>query len=88
MCEIDNAAYYIGLVESVRVRMDHVGRVHLTERQADDLWFGKAVAISMLPWALLLPMPLIAAGGQFTWIGSLPIPFLIFAAVSTFKSQE
>ncbi len=82
MCEIDNAAYYIGLVEAVRVRMDHVGRCHLTERQAADVWYGKAATISMLPWGLLLPLPLIQTGEQKLWIVCLPIPFLTYVMIA------
>ena len=82
MCEIDNAAYYVGLVESVRVRMEHVGRCHLTKRQAAEVWYGKAVAMTMIPWGLLLPLPLIQTGNQYLWLACVPFPFLAYVGVA------
>ena len=77
MCELDNLAYAIGLVESVRVRAEYAGRCHLNELQAAELWWSKAVFMFVVPVGLLVPMPIIALGNQALYIVALfPIPFV------------
>ena len=77
MCELDNLAYAIGLVESVRVRAEYAGRCHLNELQAAELWWSKAVFMFVVPVGLLVPMPIIALESQGLFIVALlPIPFV------------
>ena len=83
MCEIDNLAYFVGLVESVRARVEHAGRCDLTPMQAKDLWFSKAVHLLSIPVTLVAPLPFIATGDQGLYAIGMAIPFFgyLFAGV-------
>ena len=72
----------MGLIESVRVRVEYAGRCHLTEIQASQLWWSKVVFAIMVPVSLLVPMPIMTLGQQFPYLfAQFGIPFVRHATV-------
>ena len=45
LVDVDNMAYAVGLRESARASVEAKGRVELTERQADQVWFVKRLVM-------------------------------------------
>jgi hypothetical protein len=81
LCEVDNAAYMIGLVEAIRSRVEYAGRIALSADQSAELWWMKACYLIGVPLALALPLPLMATNKQMYFISSNLIPFLVYLMI-------
>jgi hypothetical protein len=72
VAEIDNLAFHIGMPEQTRAYIEVAGRVRLSELQATELWWSKKVFATMMPIALIAPLPWVAhatkGGVAFGWI--------------------
>lgn len=54
MCEIDDVAYEIGLAERVRVRVEHAGRVELSDNELKALSRSKIIHIIAVAFSCML----------------------------------
>eukprot|EP01052_Picozoa_sp_SAG31_P043675 SAG31_NODE_7352_length_1712_cov_1.132052_3_plen_99_part_01 len=71
-----SSAYMVGLVESIRARVENAGRCELSLDQKAQLWWSKAVHIAAIPVSLTAPLPLIGTGSQALYGAGMSIPFV------------
>jgi hypothetical protein len=66
--QIDNAAYWVGLSERVRTRVEEFGRVELRDTEAAALVRSKVVHMALLPAAVLAGVR--SGEGNIAWLAA------------------